>query len=321
MKRVSIVVPIYNEMSLLNELMTRLQFIMNANQQYQWELIYVNDGSSDGTGEKLTHFVKSNSNLHILHLSRNFGHQIAITAGMDYATGDAVIVMDGDLQDPPELLPSFLVEWEAGHDIVFAVRSRRKAESIFKKLACFVHYRILEKMADTRIPLDSGDFRLMSRPVVETLKRMPEHNRYIRGMVSWVGFSQTSITYERDPRFSGPPKYTLIKLIRLAMDGMFSFSKVPLRTITVLGYMLSVCSFLGLVFVVFSRFFNHSIPGWSSLMACQLFMGGVQLCGLGIIGEYIGRIFDEVRQRPLYVVQRIDIQSPPVTTDLSLSVQ
>lgn len=307
-KLVSLVIPIYNEAAVLPELTSRVRQLIEDNPDYAWEVICINDGSADGSGD-LLHILSENSPwLTVLHFSRNFGHQIAITAGMDYASGDAVVLMDGDLQDPPELVSEMLVLWEQGYDVVYATRKVREGENAFKKLTAKAFYRFLSSMANISIPMDTGDFRLMGRPVVDACGKMREKNRFIRGMVSWVGYRQTPIYYERDARYAGQTKFTFLKMLHFAMDGLMSFSKVPLQWITTLGFIISSISFLGVIMVFCLRLFT-SMPietGWSSIMIGLLMLGGIQLTCLGMIGEYVGRIFDEVRDRPLYLISRID---------------
>jgi glycosyltransferase involved in cell wall biosynthesis len=303
--RISIVVPIYNEEKILHELTLRISDVIHKLPEFDWEVIYVDDGSADHTAsvaEELSHHYDW---LRVISLSRNFGHQIAITAGGDYATGDAVIFMDGDLQDPPEVIPQMIDFWRKGFDVITARRKRRNGESIFKLATAFLFYRTLRVLADTPIPVDTGDFRLMSRPVVDAVKNMPERSRFLRGMVSWAGFRQTEIEYERHERAEGKTKYTLMKMLRLAANGLLSFSRVPLQSITVLGLFFSGTSFIGLCAALFaSLMLDSNVQNWIYFGTAFLFMGGVQLTCLGVIGSYVGRIFDEVRARPLYFVQR-----------------
>ena len=309
-KRVSGVIPVYNEAELLPELTRRIKSVLAENPNYDWEVIYVNDGSSDGSAPVLSECVTGNPWLSVLHLSRNFGHQTAISAGTDYASGEAVVVMDGDLQDPPELLSQMLALWEEGYEVVYATRKHRQGETPFKLLTAKLFYRLLQRFSDVPIPLDTGDFRLMDRKVVNALSQMREKNRFIRGMVSWVGFKQTPLYYERDERKTGKTKYTLSKMIRFAVDGMLSFSTVPLQLITTLGFIISAISFILVVVVVYMKLFTniHVETGWPTIMIGILMLGGIQLVCLGFIGEYVGRIFDEVRQRPLYLVRQIETQ-------------
>lgn len=309
--RVSIVVPVYNEERILPELTRRISSVIQKLPQFDWEVIYVDDGSSDGSGPVLKQLTNTYSWLRILVLSRNFGHQTAITAGIDHASGHAVVLMDGDLQDPPELIPEMLHLWQDGFDVVTARRKRRTGESWFKVGTAFAFYRILKLLSDTEIPVDTGDFRLMSRPVVDALKHMPERSRFLRGMVSWTGFRQTELEYEREERLEGKTKYTFFKMVRLATNGLLSFSRVPLQTIMALGLFFSFVSFVGILIVLYQTLILQStVRGWSSLIIAVLFMAGIQLICLGTIGSYVGRIFDEVRGRPLYFVR--DFNGRPI---------
>jgi dolichol-phosphate mannosyltransferase len=304
--KISVVVPLFNEASNLPVLTERLKNVIEKNPIAQWEVLFVNDGSTDQTAWLLTSFALKHTWLTIIHLSRNFGHQNAITAGMDHSTGNAVIVMDGDLQDPPELIPRMVALWQEGNDVVYATRMARHGETLFKKLTAAAFYRILKSLTDTPIPVDTGDFRLMSRAVVDALQQMPERNRFVRGMVSWTGFNQTSLLYERDQRLHGRTKFSVLKMLRFAANGILSFSKVPLDLIVSLGLLFSLASFIGILFVLYETFvLKSTVRGWGSLMVAILFMGGIQLICIGMVGEYVGRIFDEVRKRPTYIVHRI----------------
>ena len=239
----------------------------------------------------------------IISFSRNFGHQIAITAGTDYASGDAVIVMDADLQDPPEIIPRLVAKWKEGYDTVYAIRESRK-DPILKSAIAFVFYRLLRRMSDVDIPADAADFRLMSRRVVDILKNMPERNRYLRGLASWIGFNQAKVMYARDERYRGERKYTLWQSMKLGFDGITSFSQLPLRLVTQLGLVISLVGFLyTAVIIILALAFGRVVPGWTTLMAAVLFLGGVQLVVIGVIGAYIGRIYVEVQQRPLYLIK------------------
>jgi dolichol-phosphate mannosyltransferase len=307
-KTVSLVIPLYNEMTVLPELFRRVDALIRDHHAYLWEVICVNDGSTDDSSEYLDRLAQTHEWLTVLHLSRNFGHQMAISAGIDYATGDAVIVMDGDLQDPPEVIPEMLKLWESGHDVVYAHRRQREGESFFKKFTAAAYYRFLRSLTDVDIPLDTGDFRLMSRPVAQAVAGMREKNRFIRGMVSWVGFRQTPLYYERDARYEGNTKFTLLKMVRFALDGLLSFSKVPLQWITTLGFLISLASFIVILVVLYLKLCTRVYiePGWPSIMVGMSMLGGIQLICLGMIGEYVGRIFDEVRGRPLYLIRKVD---------------
>lgn len=271
-----------------------------------YELIFVNDGSYDRTLEILRELHVRDSHVKFVSLSRNFGHQIAISAGINFASGQAVIIMDGDLQDPPEVITLLIAKWQEGYDVVYAVRKDRQGEKLVKVLAYKLFYRIITKLTHIDIPLDAGDFRIMSRRVVDALKLMPERNRFVRGLTSWVGFKQSGIEYTRQARFAGKTKYSWSKLLRLAFDGITSFSFVPLQLATYLGFFVSGLCLIFALYVIYAKLFMNLPPqGWASLMAALMFLGGVQLITLGIIGEYVGRIFDEVKQRPIYITDEV----------------
>jgi polyisoprenyl-phosphate glycosyltransferase len=300
----SVVAPIYNERESVGELWRRLTPTLASLGPY--EIVLVDDGSTDGTWEALRELAVRDEHVRLLRLSRNFGHQIALTAGLDTARGDAVVLIDGDLQDPPELIPELVARWKEGFDVVYAVRERRDGESRIRLLAIAVFYRLLRRMAATDIPADTGDFRLLSRRAVDSLARMPERARYLRGMTSWIGFPQTGVTYRRDARFAGDSKYPLAKLVRLASDGIASFSTAPIKLLTRLGFVMIVFCAGVLAWTLYTRFFTHNAPqGWTSVLAVVLLLGGVQLLGMGIVGQYIARIFEETKQRPLYLVAEV----------------
>jgi polyisoprenyl-phosphate glycosyltransferase len=301
--RFSLVVPLYNEEAVLAETHRRLTAVMNALQE-PYEIIYVNDGSRDRTGELTRAICETDAHAKLLTFSRNFGHQTAITAGMDYAAGEAIIVIDADLQDPPAVIPAMIERWRAGFEVVYGHRVSRNGESWFKRVSAHGFYRLLNRLADTPMPVDVGDFRLIDRKVRDALLKIPEHNRYVRGLISWLGFRQTMVDFERAPRFAGQTKYPLRKMLRLAVDGITSFSYKPLKIGIGLGLLLSGFSFCFLLFVFISRLFNLIImePGYASLMCVILFFFGIVLIMLGILGEYIARIFEEVKGRPLYII-------------------
>jgi glycosyltransferase involved in cell wall biosynthesis len=300
----SVVAPIYNERESVDELWRRLTPALASLGPY--EIVLVDDGSTDGTWEALRELARRDEHVRLLRLSRNFGHQIALTAGLDAARGEAVVLIDGDLQDPPELIPELVARWKEGFDVVYAVRERRDGESRIRLLAIAVFYRLLRRMAATDIPADTGDFRLLSRRAVDSLARMPERARYLRGMTSWIGFPQTGVTYRRDPRFAGDSKYPFAKLVRLASDGIASFSTAPIKLLTRVGFVMIVFCVGVLAWTLYTRFFTQSAPqGWTSVLAVVLLLGGVQLLGMGIVGQYIARIFEETKQRPLYLVAEV----------------
>ncbi|NDJ33692.1 MAG: glycosyltransferase family 2 protein [Chloroflexi bacterium] len=300
----SIVAPIYNEIENIQPLYDRIHQVMDPVDGH-WELVAVNDGSTDGSREALHElYQRDPEHVRVVDFARNFGHQIAVSAGMDYACGDAVILIDADLQDPPELIPEMIDKWQDGYEVVFAVRARRKGESWLKVTLASLFYRVLYRITDVSIPLDTGDFRLMDRRVVDAVSSMPERHRFIRGMVSWVGFRQTGIEYERDERHSGETKYPLRKQLRLAWDGITGFSYFPLQLATWVGFLIAVLAALTIPVVVYLRAFTDAEPlkGQATTLVSVLFLGGVQLISLGIIGEYLGRIHSEVMRRPLYIV-------------------
>ena len=297
----SVVVPLYNEQENLDALHRRLTDVLDALDR-PCEILAVDDGSTDATARRLAVLQAEDSRLAVLTLSRNFGHQAAVCAGLDHAQGRAVVVLDGDLQDPPELIPDLLDHWRAGFDVVYAVR-RQRAGNPLKRLGYHVFYRLLRVVSDLDIPLDSGDFGLMDRRVVDALRDLPEQARFLRGLRSFVGFRQTAVLYDRPDRAAGRPKYSLAALLRLAIDGLVSFSSTPLRIATAMGLATAALA-LGLIaWVLLDAFHNHTAPrGWASILAAVLFMGAVQLISLGIIGEYVRLIFVESKRRPTYIV-------------------
>ncbi|HET6275285.1 MAG TPA: glycosyltransferase family 2 protein [Candidatus Cybelea sp.] len=307
----SVVVPLYNEAANVAPLLERLGGVVERlRADFDYEIVLVNDGSADDTAAVVRREMARLPHVVLVNLSRNFGHQLAATAGLELAAGDAVVLMDGDLQDPPELIEAFLRKWREGYDVVYAVRRTRSGESRFKVLTARVFYRIIKRLTKVAIPLDTGDFRLMSRRVVEALRRSPERNRFLRGMVSWVGFNQTAVEYDRDVRYSGGTKYPLTKMIRFAMDGITSFSDIPLRFASYLGFIVSAIAFVYALIVIGFKLFSLNppayTPGWASTIVAVLFLGGVQLMSLGILGEYLGRVYDEVKGRPLYLISDIE---------------
>jgi polyisoprenyl-phosphate glycosyltransferase len=307
----SIVVPMYNEQENVAPLLQRIVAVAQAlPDRPAYEIVLVNDGSSDGTADAIRREMKRHRNVVLVNLSRNFGHQLAATAGIELAAGDAVVLMDGDLQDPPELIGAFIAKWRAGYDVVYAVRRTRKGESAFKVWTAQLFYRIIKRLTNVAIPVDTGDFRLMSRRVVEALRRSPERHRFLRGMVSWVGFNQIGVEYDRDERYSGTTKYPLPKMIRFAIDGITSFSDIPLRFASYFGFVVSALAFIYALIVVVAKLFRANppayTPGWASTIVAVVFLGGVQLISLGILGEYLGRIYDQVKGRPLYLVSDIE---------------
>ncbi|WP_297990701.1 glycosyltransferase family 2 protein [Anoxybacillus sp.] len=303
MVKYSVVIPVYNEALVIRETYKRLKRVMEQTDG-SYELLFVNDGSKDETLDILRELAVRDDTVKYLDFSRNFGHQIAITAGMDYAVGKAIIIIDADLQDPPELILDMIEKWKEGYDVVYAKRIKRKGETFFKKATAYAFYRLLRAATEIDIPLDTGDFRLIDRKVRDQLVGMRERSRFVRGLVSWVGFKQTAIEYERDERFAGETKYPLKKMIQFSLDGITSFSYKPLKLASLLGFLLSVVSVGWMAVVLYLKLFTDAtVTGWSSLVMTVLFFNGVVLMMLGVIGEYIGRIYDEVKQRPLYILK------------------
>lgn len=300
----SIVVPCYNEEEVIGETMKRLKAFCGELTDLDVELIFIDDGSRDRTRALLRSFADEDPRIRVVGFARNFGHQTAVTAGIDAARGDAVVLIDADLQDPPEVVHQMIAKWREGYDVVYGVRTERPGESAFKLATARAFYRVLNKLSDVPIPLDTGDFRLMSRHVVDSLVAMPERDRFVRGMVSWVGFKQTALPYRRAERFAGESKYPLRKMLKFATDGILSFSTKPLQMSIGLGMSAALLSLAGIVYALVMRLFTEiHVEGWTLLMIAVLFIGGVQLICVGILGEYIGRIYNEVKHRPLYVVQ------------------
>jgi dolichol-phosphate mannosyltransferase len=301
---ISLVVPIWNEEKVIPELYRRVVQVMRSVDEH-WELIGVNDGSQDQSLRLLLELRQADPRVKVIDFSRNFGHQIAITAGADFAEGDAVIVLDADLQDPPEVILRMIEKWRAGYEVVYAVRSQRQGETWFKLVTASLFYRLLQRVADVEIPLDAGDFRLMDRRVVLAMRQLREKHRFMRGLSSWVGFKQTPVEYERAERFAGETKYPFRKMFRLAMNAITSFSYLPLRLATYFGFGLAALSLISIVLTVILRLAgSHFFEGQATTLVSVLLLGGIQLIVLGIIGEYLGRIYDEVKGRPLYLVAR-----------------
>lgn len=304
---ISVVVPLFNEEGNVGELLRRVTAVLiTIVDRPSYEIVCVNDGSSDGTLERLRGHAAVDQHIVVVDLSRNFGHQLAATAGIDVARGAAVVLMDGDLQDPPELIWEFYDRWRAGYDVVYAVRRSRRGESRFKLVTAKLFYRLTRRLTNVSIPVDTGDFRLMSRRVVEALKKTRERHRFIRGLVSWVGFRQTGVEYDRDQRLSGTTKYPFSKMLKFAIDGITSFSEIPLRFASYLGFLTSGFAFIYAAIVLILKFAHRNYPGYTSTIVAILFLGGVQLIGIGILGEYVGRIYDEIKGRPLYLIASIE---------------
>ncbi|MCR3760857.1 glycosyltransferase family 2 protein [Clostridium felsineum] len=298
----SIVVPLYNEELVVKETYKRLKSVMDSTGE-NYEIIFVNDGSRDKTAVITKEICDRDKKIKFISFSRNFGHQLAITAGMDNSSGNAVVVIDADLQDPPEVILKMIEKWKEGYEVVYGQRAKRKGETFFKKLTARIFYRMLNSMTDIDIPVDTGDFRLIDRKVCDALKTVPERNRYVRGLISWLGFKQIGVQFIREERFAGETKYPLKKMVEFATDAITSFSYKPLKLAMYSGSIISIISFVYLIFVIIQKLFTNGIvAGWTSLVALMLFFNGVILMILGIMGEYIGRIYDEAKGRPLYII-------------------
>ncbi len=299
----SVVAPVFNEEAILHELYKRLSVVLDG-AGLDWELVLINDGSRDRSPEIMRELHAADPRVKVINFARNFGHQVAITAGADYASGQAVVIIDADLQDPPEVILDLLAKWREGYEVVYAVRSERKGETFFKEFTAKAFYRIIYKITDINIPMDTGDFRLMDRKVVEALRTMREKHRFMRGMSVWVGFKQTGVHYVRAERYAGVTKYPLKKMLKFALDGITSFSYFPLQLATYIGFISAALAVLGILATIILRLTgSHAFYGQATTLVAVLFLGGVQLISLGIIGEYLGRIYDEVKGRPLYIVR------------------
>jgi dolichol-phosphate mannosyltransferase len=318
---ISIVLPCYNEAKLLPETQRRLEALAQKLAKERFEFIYIDDGSRDETATVLHDMSLADDRVKGLRLSRNFGHQVATTAGLEHASGDAVVIMDADLQDPPEVIVQMYARWLEGYHVAYGQREERAGETRFKLWSAKMFYRLVNRMSPVAIPNDTGDFRLMDRSVVEAILRMPERDRFLRGMVSWVGFRQVAVPYRREPRLAGESKYPLVKMVRFATDAVLSFSFTPLRLAIWCGFLGLGLALCGILYALALRFFfdpSHWVPGWASIFVAVLFMGGVQLISLGIIGEYVGRIYGEVKQRPLYFIrERFGFRDDPPGTPAS----
>ena len=321
---ISVVVPIFNEVQVIQEFHDRMSRIAQQGGHCRYRIIYVDDGSKDGSHELLCKIAQMDERVWVIKLSRNFGHQPALTAGLDYAEGDAVVFIDADLQDPPEVIPRLVEVWQEGFDVVHARRMRRRGESKLKLLTAKVFYRTIAVISQVQIPQDVGDFRLLSRKVVDQLRSMRERDRYLRGLSSWVGFRQTSVHFDRDERFAGGTKYSYPKMFNFAVDGITSFSNAPLRLATWFGFGAAFLSFIYMIIVLVQKFMGYTVEGWATIMVTILFVGGIQLICLGILGEYLGRVFNEVKCRPIYIVDEMTgVQSEavllPVNSDFVVS--
>lgn len=303
-KAITILIPAYNEEQVLDTLYTRLKKLADSVPRYDFEFLFVNDGSRDQTLETIQSFAQADTRISYINLSRNFGKEVAMIAGIDHVHSDALVIIDADLQDPPELIPEMIKYWEEGYDDVYARRSSRKGESWFKKLTSTVFYRVLQHTTHIEIQRDTGDFRLLDKRCVHAITQLRENQRYTKGFFSWIGYKKKEITYVRDPRAAGTTKWNYFKLINLAVDGIVSFTTAPLRISTIFGMIVSILAFLYIVVIVVRvLLYGIDVGGYASLMAAILFLGGVQLLSLGIIGEYVGRIFNETKNRPLYLIE------------------
>ena len=307
MKKVSVIVPMYYEEEVAEECYKRLKKVLEGlSEKYLYEIIFINDGSKDKTLNILENIAQDNKNVKVISFSRNFGHQCAVTAGLKYITGDAIVIIDADLQDPPELIPEMLKLWEDGNEVIYGKRKSREGESKFKLLTASMFYKTLNALSDVEIPKDTGDFRLVDRKVVEVINSLPEHNKFLRGLFSWVGFKQIPFEYERKERVAGKTKYPLSKMLKLAQDGIFSFSTKPLRIVGTMGIISILISIIILIYSILSYIFNWNdlASGWTSMMVTMTFLGGMILISLWMIGEYVGRIYEETKRRPEYIIER-----------------
>jgi polyisoprenyl-phosphate glycosyltransferase len=318
--RYSFVIPVFNERETLPELHQRLSQVIDG-LDGEAELLFVDDCSHDGSYELLAELGRQDGRIRVLRFARNFGHQVAITAGLDHAAGDAVIVMDADLQDPPEVVPDLVARWQEGYEVVYAVRARRSGESWFKRKTAAWFYRVLRWIAHVEMPLDAGDFRLVDRRAVDAFRSMRERGRYVRGMFSWVGFRQIGVPYDRAERYAGEPKYSYRKSLTLAIDGLVSFSNAPLRVALVAGFVFSSLAFLVGVFAIVAKLAGaFVVPGWASILVVISFLGGIQLTLMGMLGLYVGRIYEEVKARPIYILREDDVpvaEEPTFVADQS----
>lgn len=305
----SIVAPLYNESENIDMLYERIDIVMKK-MSAEYELLFINDGSKDDTLLKILQLSSKHEHVKFIDFSRNFGHQIAVSAGLDYAKGQHIIIIDADLQDPPELIIPMYDKIQNGYDVVYAKRLNRHGESWLKKYTAKIFYRILSNITSVEIPIDTGDFRIMTSKVNEIIKKMPEQNKYLRGQVAWAGFSQTYVEYDRQARNAGETGYSYSKMIKFAMDGITAFSDIPLRLVTFFGFFVSIIALMLMLYALYSKWIKHdTVQGWSSLMVSMLFLGGIQLISIGIIGEYISRINTNTRNRPLYIINNTNIHT------------
>ena len=305
---ISIIIPVLNEEKNIQNLYERLTKVM-LGLEVSYELIFVNDGSRDASIGLIKVLAKKNTAVKYIDFSRNFGHQVAVTAGLDKTKGDAVVIIDADLQDPPELIAEMYQKRKEGYEVIYAKRKNRKGEGFLKLWTAKIFYRILSKMTSISIPVDTGDFRMIDQKIVEVLREMPEKNKYLRGQISWVGFNQTFVEYDRQERHAGETGYTYRKMLHFALDGITAFSDVPLKVVTYVGFLTSIIAFLVGIYALLAKFvWENSVPGWTSLMIAILFIGGIQMIAIGIIGEYLSRMNQNIRNRPLYIIRDSNIE-------------
>ena len=306
MSKISVVIPMYYEEKVAEECYKRVKACLQKIKKYEREIIFVNDGSQDKTLEILEKIAKKDKNVKVVSFSRNFGHQAAVTAGLKYVTGDAIVIIDADLQDPPELIPDMIKLWEQGYEVIYGKRKKRKGESVFKLLTAKMFYRTLNALSDVEIPKDTGDFRLVDRKVVDTINSMPEHNKFLRGLFSWVGYKQKAFEYERQERFAGETKYPLKKMLKLASDGIISFSRKPLKFVGALGIVSIIVSLLILIYFLVAYMCElTNVSAWTiAILVAVTFFAGVQLLSIWILSEYVGRIYDESKHRPEYIIDK-----------------
>ena len=308
MKELSVIVPVFNEEGNIHHLFNRLKSVIDR-LNVDIEYIFVNDGSNDSSMKLIKELAAQNTSVRYIDFSRNFGHQVAVTAGLDYCFGKAIVIIDADLQDPPELIAELYAKWKEGFEVVYAKRKTRDGENFLKKFTAKMFYRAMKRITSISIPVDTGDFRLIDRKIVNVLKEMPEQQKFLRGQISWIGFRQTFVEYDRDSRYAGKTGYTYKKMIRFALDGITSFSNFPLKFATMAGFTVSAISFFIILYALYERFITKNyVPGWASLMLSILFLGGIQLISIGIIGEYISRLSANIRKRPLYIVNETNIE-------------
>lgn len=305
-KKISIVIPMFNEQEVIEKCFERMIAVMESINEYEYEIIIIDDGSRDDTYRIASNIANENDKIKVLSFSRNFGHQAAVTAGLQFSTGDAVVIIDADLQDPPELIPDMIKFWEDGYDVVYGKRKTREGESGFKLMTANMFYKMLNKLSDVDIPKDVGDFRLVDRQIVDQMNSLPEHNKFLRGLWSWLGYKQYAFEYERKERYAGKTKYPLKKMLKLASDGIIGFSTKPLKICAALGVISIGLSFIVLIYSILAYAFNFGnlTSGWTSIMVAITFFAGVQLLSLWILSEYIGRIYDETKKRPQYIINK-----------------